>query len=165
MPFGNRHTQLQLVLIGVDNVMDKSAVLTALEGATVTDAEMAAPELWQTLDDPFWPTGSIGNNLGIGVLEYSVVGNHVGSQMKHHNVMAALEMIRTAKLPAGHSDLVLTHSNLGVVHKALGNHAEAAKWYRKAAEGGDAAAQNNLAILYDSGKGVAHDKARSHSTT
>ena len=93
------------------------------------------------------------------------MGNHVGSQMKHYNVMAALEMIRTAKLPAGHSDLVLTHSNLGVVHKALGNHAEAAKWYRKAAEGGDAAAQNNLAILYDSGKGVAHDKARSHSTT
>ena len=37
--------------------------------------------------------------------------------------------------------------------------AEAAKWYRKAAEQGDAAAQYNLGIMYEEGTGVKQDFA------
>ena len=37
------------------------------------------------------------------------------------------------------------------------DHAEAAKWYRKAAEQNDADAQYNLAICYERGDGVAED--------
>src|SRR5438552_270758 len=37
------------------------------------------------------------------------------------------------------------------------DHAEAAKWYRKAAEQNDAAAQYNLGISYERGDGVAED--------
>lgn len=40
------------------------------------------------------------------------------------------------------------------------NAAEAAHWYRRAAESGDAVAQINLAELYDFGRGVARDPAR-----
>lgn len=39
------------------------------------------------------------------------------------------------------------------------DYGEAAKWYRKAAEHGDAAAQYNLAVFYDEGKGVGQDFA------
>jgi TPR repeat protein len=35
--------------------------------------------------------------------------------------------------------------------------AEAAAWYRRAAEQGDASAQNNLGVMYASGEGVPHD--------
>ena len=34
---------------------------------------------------------------------------------------------------------------------------EAMKWYTKAAEQGNAVAQNNLGFMYDNGKGVAQD--------
>ena len=37
--------------------------------------------------------------------------------------------------------------------------AEAARWYRKAAEQGYALAQFNLAVMYDQGQGVARDQA------
>jgi TPR repeat protein len=37
--------------------------------------------------------------------------------------------------------------------------AEAAKWYRKAAEQGFASAQNSLGTMYDAGKGVRLDDA------
>jgi TPR repeat protein len=38
--------------------------------------------------------------------------------------------------------------------------AEAARWYRKAAEAGSAEAQYNLALLYDRGRGVERDMKR-----
>jgi uncharacterized protein len=34
------------------------------------------------------------------------------------------------------------------------DYAEALKWYRKAAEQGDAIAQNNLGVMYENGKGI-----------
>ena len=37
--------------------------------------------------------------------------------------------------------------------------AEAVKWYHKAAEQGDADAQNNLGVMYRNGKGVPQDDA------
>jgi len=37
--------------------------------------------------------------------------------------------------------------------------AEALKWYRKAAEQGNAAAQFNLGVMYDNGQGVPQDRA------
>jgi TPR repeat protein len=37
--------------------------------------------------------------------------------------------------------------------------AEAARWYRKAADRGSAVAQNNLGVLYAEGKGVRQDMA------
>ena len=40
------------------------------------------------------------------------------------------------------------------------NAVQAAHWYRRAAESGDAVAQLNLAELYDFGRGVARDPAR-----
>ncbi|MGH6953553.1 MAG: tetratricopeptide repeat protein, partial [Alphaproteobacteria bacterium] len=39
------------------------------------------------------------------------------------------------------------------------DYAEAMKWYRKAADQGDAPAQNNLGFMYDSGWGVPQDYA------
>ena len=42
---------------------------------------------------------------------------------------------------------------------AEGDYAEAARWYRTAADQGNAAAQTNLATLYYEGKGVAVDYA------
>jgi uncharacterized protein len=42
------------------------------------------------------------------------------------------------------------------------NNAAAASWYRKAAEQGDARAQNNLGIMYDKGYGVRQDPVSAH---
>ena len=39
------------------------------------------------------------------------------------------------------------------------NDAEAVRWYRKAAEQGDAAAQFNLGSMYDDGRGVAQSSS------
>ena len=39
----------------------------------------------------------------------------------------------------------------------LGDYREAVKWYRKAAEQGDASAQNNLGVMYADGAGVLQD--------
>jgi len=39
------------------------------------------------------------------------------------------------------------------------DHAEAARWYRKAAEQGDAGAQYNLGVMYKNGQGVKQDHA------
>src|SRR5258708_16919412 len=41
------------------------------------------------------------------------------------------------------------------------NYAEAASWYRKSAEQGNAYAQASLGILYHSGKGLPHDDVQS----
>jgi TPR repeat protein len=37
------------------------------------------------------------------------------------------------------------------------NHAEALRWFRKSAEQGDAAGQNNLGLMYQDGHGVPQD--------
>ena len=42
------------------------------------------------------------------------------------------------------------------------NEAEAARWYRKAAEAGDRGAQNNLGILLAKGQGVPQDYVQVH---
>jgi len=39
---------------------------------------------------------------------------------------------------------------------------EAASWYRKAADQGDADAQNNLGVMYDTGEGVPQDDVEAH---
>ena len=58
-------------------------------------------------------------------------------------------------------------SNLGVCYDrgdgVAEDHAEAAKWYRKAAEQNDADAQYNLAICYERGDGVAEDWIEAYS--
>jgi TPR repeat protein len=41
--------------------------------------------------------------------------------------------------------------------------AEAARWYRKAADQGHALAQYNLGLLYANGRGVAQDKAQARA--
>ena len=40
--------------------------------------------------------------------------------------------------------------------------AEAVKWYRKAADQGNASAQFNLGLMYDNGQGVPKDKAEAY---
>ncbi len=40
--------------------------------------------------------------------------------------------------------------------------ARAVKWYRKAAEQGDARAQNNLGLMYRNGEGIPKDYAKAH---
>ena len=42
------------------------------------------------------------------------------------------------------------------------NYAEAVKWYRKAADQGDARAQFNLGIMYAKGEGVPQDYVQAH---
>jgi len=42
------------------------------------------------------------------------------------------------------------------------DYAQAVKWYRKAAEQGDADAQFNLALMYDNGQGVPQDYVQAH---
>jgi uncharacterized protein len=39
---------------------------------------------------------------------------------------------------------------------------EAVRWYRKAAEQGEASAQNNLGIMYDRGSGIPQDYITAH---
>ena len=48
---------------------------------------------------------------------------------------------------------MLYENGLGVIQ----DHAVAAGWYRRAAEQGHAAAQNNLGVLYANGQGVPRD--------
>ena len=43
------------------------------------------------------------------------------------------------------------------------NDAEAVKWYRKAAEQGDAEAQANLGFMYDNGKGVPQNDVQAYA--
>ena len=40
---------------------------------------------------------------------------------------------------------------------------EAVKWYTKAAEQGDADAQNNLAVMFDNGEGVPKDLVQAYA--
>ena len=42
------------------------------------------------------------------------------------------------------------------------DYAEAVKWYRLAADQGDAYAQNNLGVMYDQGQGVPQDYVLAH---
>jgi hypothetical protein len=42
------------------------------------------------------------------------------------------------------------------------DYAEAAKWYRKAAEQGEPSAQNNLGFMYGKGRGVPPDYVQAH---
>ena len=42
------------------------------------------------------------------------------------------------------------------------DHAEAAKWFRLAADQGNASAQNNLGVLYNNGQGVPQDFLTAH---
>ena len=44
-------------------------------------------------------------------------------------------------------------------HGVPQDYAEAVKWYRKAADQGDAFAQYNLGVMYDNGEGVPQDQA------
>ncbi len=50
--------------------------------------------------------------------------------------------------------------NIGLCYDLTGNYTQAVYWYRKAAEQGDAAAQYNLGVHYDDGKGVTEDDAQ-----
>jgi TPR repeat protein len=47
----------------------------------------------------------------------------------------------------------------GGAASAAGDYAEAVKWWRKAAEQGNAQAQHNLGLMYDKGEGVTQDYA------
>ena len=49
--------------------------------------------------------------------------------------------------------------NRGYTYDTAHNYEEALKWYRKAAEKGNATAQYNAGVLYENGKGVAQDYA------
>jgi len=49
---------------------------------------------------------------------------------------------------------------LGRAYEKNGEYSEAASWYRKAADKGNAAAQYNLGILYADGRGVLKDAAQ-----
>jgi hypothetical protein len=64
-------------------------------------------------------------------------------------------------LPLANEGDVLAQTYVGEIHeKGLGtapDHAEAARWYRRAAEGGSARAAVNLGYLYEQGLGVARD--------
>ena len=82
------------VLIGID--MDKSAVLAALNSATMTDTEMAAkdiPEAWRALDDPFF-----GGTAAEYLFEYESPAtdtsvdthNHAGHNSEHPEDVAEL---------------------------------------------------------------------------
>ena len=42
------------------------------------------------------------------------------------------------------------------------NYVEAMRWYTKAAEQGEAIAQNNLGVMYSDGQGVPQDYVRAH---
>jgi TPR repeat protein len=79
---------------------------------------------------------------------------------------ATIEVIRDGKpesvnLTIGESGLAAAQCNLGVMyHNGQGvpkDYAQAAKWYRKAAEQGNALAQYNLGVMYYNGYGVPKD--------
>ena len=60
----------------------------------------------------------------------------------------------------------MAQNNLGLMFE-LGqgvtrDYAEAARWYRKAAEQGEALAQDNLGRMYEQGRGVTQDYVLAH---
>jgi TPR repeat protein len=65
-----------------------------------------------------------------------------------------------AKAAAGD---VAAQSALGVYYESRQDFPEAVSWYRKAADQGDAFAQNNLGAMYDIGRGVPQDYAQAVS--
>ena len=54
------------------------------------------------------------------------------------------------------ADAILDYQK-GLVAYIASDYAEAAKWYRLAADQGDASAQLNLGVSYDNGQGVPQD--------
>ena len=62
---------------------------------------------------------------------------------------------RTVTFPAQYNLAFLYENGLGVPR----DFAQAAAWYRKAADQGDPESQNNLGVLYSTGQGVPHDEA------
>jgi len=116
------------VLIGVD--MDKSAVLAALDGALMTDAEMAAgdaPDAWRKLEDPFFPVAAHDFNLATALGKQ---GDYAGA-LRHHTVALAT---RTEMLPAEHADIASSQAQVGIAHSDLENHTEALKHLKAALE-------------------------------
>jgi TPR repeat protein len=75
----------------------------------------------------------------------------------------AVETTETTETKAGHGDADAQFS-LGVRFAGEGaaqDYAQAAQWYRKAAEQSHALAQFNLAIMYSAGQGMPRDEVKS----
>jgi len=91
-------------------------------------------------------------------------GSHAASTVSKENAPRKIR-VEMKGADSGHPDKgnLMAQFNLGLVHeKGRGvtqDYAEAAKWYRQAAEQGFAPAQNNLGNLYAQGFGVAKDSA------
>jgi hypothetical protein len=74
-------------------------------------------------------------------------------------LIALLALFLSLPLVAADKDkpLPLKQFNIGLSYYIEKDFKEAAKWFRKAADQGDAMAQNNLGVMYDLGQGVPKD--------
>lgn len=83
-------------------------------------------------------------------------------------VIANTDGAKRARLERGSSGLlhqqdsarIQAGRHLGSISRLPQDYAEAAKWYRLAADQGDAQAQYNLGVMYDLGQGVPQDDAK-----
>jgi TPR repeat protein len=61
--------------------------------------------------------------------------------------------------PATSAEIACHDLELGMMYHELGDYPDAAKWYQKAAEQGNVAAEYELGVIYTNGEGVAQDYA------
>jgi FOG: TPR repeat, SEL1 subfamily len=61
---------------------------------------------------------------------------------------------------SGYPNITRFQYQLGRAHEKNRNYGEAVSWYRKAADGGNAAAQYNLGVMYANGRGVSKNDAQ-----
>jgi hypothetical protein len=100
--------------------------------------------------------------IGIVILTLTFVSTHSTPNSSQANVSAAT--ITPAMLSEAKSGNAAAQFNLGVLYKdgqgVPQDYAQAAVWFRKAAEQGNADAQFNLGILYKDGQGIPQDYAQ-----
>jgi uncharacterized protein len=90
-----------------------------------------------------------------GPLEDGVAAYHRGDYATA--IPLLLQLAEHDNLDKAQYGLGLIYQNVLGVRGVMPDFAEAAKWYRKAADQGFAEAQNNLGVLYASGQGVPQD--------
>ena len=85
--------------------------------------------------------------------------SYAQSKCESREAMSANEL---KKMTARAESDAHAQTEVGFTYQCKGDDAEAASWYRKAADRGDAAAQYNLGVAYDTGQGVPRDPIQAY---
>ena len=116
-------------------------------------AETAREQASAKADDAAWAIARSANN----VAAYDAYLSAYPSGMHLDEATSARTMAEAAAAPPAGTTAPAEANRRGLAAYQAGNYAEAMRWYRIAADQGNARAQETVGFLYESGRGVAPD--------